>query len=354
VQSSSPNSDTRRWFLKHALAAGLTVANVGRTTRAAQIDESTRASSSFGTGYGVVQTVLGSLDPSQLGFTLTHEHICKDASAIYGGRASSVAKAVDKLKEAKDAGIQSIVDVTTFDVGRDVRIGEEVSRRAGVHIVACTGQHMFAPESHHRRSVEEIAELFIKEIEHGIEDTDIKAGIIKVAARSGTLTQVEVNVFKAAARACKATGVPVTTHTNSRQRGGETQAAIFEEEGLSPTRVVLGHSNDTDDMSYLVGLAKRGYTLGMDHAFWGTAPGATLPWQRRVECVKELVAAGFGRQLFLSNDWVFGDAERDKINPDGLLYTTRNTMPYLRRIGVTGQAIRDMVVENPKHFFGRR
>ena len=261
---------------------------------------------------GVVQTVLGPLDASKLGFTLTHEHICSSPSERFGGRANSVAKAVDKLKEARDAGIDTVVDVTTFDVGRDIRFGEEVSRKSGMQIVACTGQHFFAPESYNARTLEEITELFIREIEQGIDDTDIKAGVIKVAARSDAMTPAEEKVFKAAARASKATGIPVETHTNSRRRGGEKQAEIFEAEGLSPARVSLGHSNDTDDMDYLIGLAKRGYTLGMDHAFWGMAPGATLPWQRRVECIKQLIDAGFVDQLFLSNDWVFGDVEREK------------------------------------------
>jgi predicted metal-dependent phosphotriesterase family hydrolase len=106
-------------------------------------------------------------------------------------------------------------------------------------------------------------------------------------------------------------------------------------------------------VDYLAGLAKRGYTLGMDHAFWGMAPGATLPWQRRVECAKQLIDGGFVDRLFLSNDWVFGDVERDKVNPDGLLYTTRKTIPFLKQIGVSRQAIDAITVENPKRFFSR-
>jgi phosphotriesterase-related protein len=115
----------------------------------------------------------------------------------------------------------------------------------------------------------------------------------------------------------------------------------------------LGHGNDTDDIGYLTSLAKRGYVLGMDHAFWGLAPGATLPWQRRVDCIKQLVDAGFVDRLFLSNDWVFGDLEREKINPDGLLYTTRKTIPYLRQIGVSQQVIRAITLENPRRFYSR-
>jgi len=302
---------------------------------------------------GVVQTVLGPIDASKLGFTLTHEHVGSGSEKIFSSRAGSVADAVDKLKEARDAGIDTVVDVTTFDIERDIRYREEISRKSGMRIVAATGQHMFAPESYDARTLEEITEFFIREIEQGIEDTDIKAGVIKVAARSDIMTRTEEKVFKAAAGASKATGVPIETHSNSRRRAGEKQAEIFDAEGVSPARVSLGHSDDTDDMNYLIGLAKRGYTLGMDHTFWGMAPGATLPWQKRADCIKQLVDAGFVDQIFLSNDWVHGDVEREKVNPDGMLFTIRKTIPYLRQIGVSQQQIHAITVENPKRFFSR-
>lgn len=302
---------------------------------------------------GTVQTVQGPLDVSKLGFTLTHEHVGNSSVKVYGSRANCVAKAVEKLKEARNAGVDTVVDVTTFDIGRDIRFREEISRKSGMQIVVCTGQHLFAPESLNARSVEEIAELFIREIERGIEDTDIKAGVIKVASRSGAMTPAEEKVFKAAARASKATGTPIETHTNSRLRGGEKQIEIFEVEGVSPDRVSLGHSDDTDDLDYLIGLVKRGYTLGMDHTFWGMAPGAELPWQRRAECIKKLVDEGFVNQLFFSNDWVFGDTAREKINPDGMLFTIRKTIPYLKQIGVTERDILAITVDNPARFFRR-
>jgi phosphotriesterase-related protein len=332
---------TRRQFLAQTTAAGILAATSIQCAHPVA-----RA--------GVVQTVLGPLDASKLGFTLTHEHICRCPLKVFGDRANAVAKAVDKLKEARDAGVDTVVDVTTFDIERDIRFGEEVSRKSGMQIVACTGQHLFAPESFNERTVEQITEIFMREIEQGIDGTDIKAGVIKVAARDGKMTPAEEKVFRAAARASKATGIPVQTHSNSRQRGGENQAEVFEAEGLSSTRVALGHSNDTDDMDYHTGLAKRGYTLGMDHAFWGLAPGATLPWQRRVECIKQLADAGFVDRVFLSNDWVFGDLEREEVNPDGLLYTVRKTIPYLQLVGVSQRGIHAMTVGNPRRFFTGR
>lgn len=341
---------TRREFLMRTTAAGLLA--VGPF----QIAHASKANATAGaprTVPSVVQTVLGPLDVSKLGFTLTHEHVGSGSEKIFSSRASSVADAVDKLKEAKDAGVDTIVDVTTFDVGRDIRYREEISRKSGMQIVAATGQHFFAPESYNSRTLEEITELFIREIEEGIEGTDIKAGVIKVAARSDIMTPAEEKVFKAAARAHKVTGIPIATHSNSHLRAGEKQAEIFEAEGVRPTRVSLGHSDDTDDMNYLISLAKRGYTLGMDHTFWGMAPGATLPWQARADCIKQLIDAGFVDKVFLSNDWVHGDVEREKVNPDGMLFTIRKTIPYLKQIGVSEREIQTITIENPRRLFSR-
>ena len=101
-------------------------------------------------------------------------------------------------------------------------------------------------------------------------------------------------------------------------------------------------------MSYLTGLVKRGYTIGMDHMTWGTRgqPGF-LSWQQRAESIKKLVDAGFVDKIFLSHDWYFGisiaasgamDA-MDKMNPDGMLLNSRKTIPYLKQLGVSEQQI---------------
>jgi predicted metal-dependent phosphotriesterase family hydrolase len=83
------------------------------------------------------------------------------------------------------------------------------------------------------------------------------------------------------------------------------------------------------------------------------APGATLPWQKRVKCVKRLIDAGFVDKIFFSNDWVHGDVEREAVNPDGMLFTIRKTIPYLKQLGVSEQQIQAIAIENPKRFFSR-
>ena len=70
---------------------------------------------------------------------------------LFGGRAQFVKVAVDQLKQAKAEGVDSLIDVTTVDLGRDIRLLEEVSRKSGVQIVACTG-HWLDPSQIDERS----------------------------------------------------------------------------------------------------------------------------------------------------------------------------------------------------------
>lgn len=345
---------TRREFLAQVIAAGALAASAPLTA-AAPVEN-------------VVQSVLGPLDAAKLGFTLTHEHLggwTPEFQAKWprgrGDRAAYVAKAVDKLKTIRAAGVDTVVDLSTYDVGRDVRFMKEVSVRSGMQIVACTGQHLFPPESMRARTLEEIAEFFRKEIEAGIDGTGVRAGVIKVATRSNEISAFEDKVLRAAARVSKATGVPIQTHTHARLRAGEEQAGIFESEGVDAARVALGHSDDSGELDYLIGLCKRGYTLDMDHMNYGLAPDAALPWQKRADNIKRLIDAGFTRQLLFSQDSEFSSSllppqardPRERRNPDGMLFNIRKLIPYLLEIGVSKSVIRTITVANPRRFLVR-
>ena len=320
-------------------------------------------------GDGVVQTVLGPLDASKLGFTLTHEHIADAPDDLskwpkaWGGRAEFVAKAVEKLKLVRAAGISTVVDLTTYDVWRDIHFLEEVSRKSGLNLIACTGQRFFPPITHvsmPARTIEGLTQFFRKEIEQGIDGTRIKAGVIKVGVVARDVTALEEVGLRAAARASKGTGVPIRTHTDAAHRGAESQAAILEAEGIDPARVSFDHSDDSGDMDYFLGLVRRGYSLGMDHVHRGTGPNIKPTFERRAECIKLLVDAGFADKIFLSQDAEFGGFLlpeevkdwREKMDPpQGMLFNTRKLIPYLKGIGVSDQQVHTMTVENPKRFF---
>lgn len=318
---------------------------------------------------GRVETVLGPIDVARLGFTLSHEHIAAASAGMwqawpefFGGRAQFVNVAVDQLKEAKDEGVDSLIDVTTIDLGRDIRLLEEIARKSGMQIVACTGHWIDPSRSMNARTADELAEFFVREIQRGIEGTDIKAGIIKVGT-GNTVDPFGEKALRAAARASKATGVPVTTHSPGADRLGEKHAVIFESEGLSPAKACIGHT-DNSAADYQLGLVKRGYYLGMDQVPRGGPPAGTaqsnaLTWDQRYMQIKALVDAGFAERIMIGNDHSIGMSlqptanEKARLgqNPDGMLFVTRKTLPALKKIGVPDPAIRAMMVEAPRRFF---
>ena len=320
-----------------------------------------------------VQTVLGPISGAAMGFTAPHEHILASSTGFmrlwpeqFGGREHFIGSAVERMKAARAAGIDTIVDCTTADLGRDVRLMQDVSRRSGVQIVAATGHWLTPTPSFEARSADELAEFFTLEITRGIEDTGVRPGVIKAASEGDKMTPFQENVFRAAARASRRTGIPVTTHSDARRRGGERQAAIFEQEGLDPRMVCIGHSDESAEFDYLAGLARRGYTLGIDHLFYGLSAmgGGTEgspSWQGRVEMIRRLIDAGFNDRLFLANDWFFAltiaptgsnEALAER-NPDGNLFNMRRTIPRLLELGVTPEQVRMITVANPRTFFAR-
>ena len=311
-----------------------------------------------------VNTVLGPIDSSELGFTLSHEHItlgAAGAAATYPGfqdRQAIADAAAAALSEAYAGGVRAIIDVTTFDLGRDVALMQEVSRRSGVHAIPCTGNHLAVPRIFWGAPVDRVAALFIREIAEGIENTGVKAGIIKVASDRGGVTENEEIVLRAAARASNATGTRISTHTWSPDRVGEQQVRILKEEGVDLNRVYIGHSNDDTDLGYLTGLLEQGVWLGLDRYPGGRIPG-TPKWEERTAVVKRLIDAGWAHRLMLSHDHSTPAVqpspelrrEREQFNPDGYLFITRNVLPRLRELGAADTDIQAMMVDNPRRFF---
>jgi phosphotriesterase-related protein len=311
-----------------------------------------------------INTVLGPLDTSRLGVTLSHEHVVVTSAGIphvypeFVDRAGTIETAVAELGQAYAEGVRTIVDVTTFDLGRDVRMLEEVSRRSGVQIVCATGTWRDIPRAFWNASPDTIARLYVREIEEGIEGTGIKAGIIKVANDAEGVTPEGEIILRAAARAHRATGAPISTHTWAPARVGEQQVRIFENEGIDLSRVYVGHSNDTTDLDYLLGLLRRGVWLGLDR-FPGRQTDVTPDWAGRTQTAKQLIDAGFAHRIMLGHDRSVTlthdnatqrDARR-RANPDGYLFIARNVLPRLREWGVSEEIVHQIMVENPRRFF---
>ncbi len=315
----------------------------------------------------IVNTVLGPLDTSKLGFTLSHEHVIVSSAGIqqtypeFIDRAGTLKRAIVEFKQMCAEGVQTVVDVTTPDLGRDIPMLQEVSRASGINIISCTGTWLDIPRVFWAASPDDIARLYVREIEKGVDGTAVKAGIIKVAHDMGGVSAAGEIVLRAAARASNATGLPISTHTYAPERTGEQQLRILQAEGVALNRVYVGHSNDTMDLDYLAGLLKKGVWLGLDRLPGGNMPG-TPDREGRAQTVKRLVDAGWAHRLMLGHDWSVTlsiatkerQVERRQRNPDGYLFITRRFIPRLKELGVPQSAIDQMMIDNPRRFFEGR
>ena len=302
-----------------------------------------------------VNSVLGPLDTADFSFTLSHEHVMNSSAGIpqiypeFIDRQGIIEGAQAALAEARAEGVRTIVDLSTIDLGRDIRLMEEVSRRSGVQVIAATGVWHDIPRHFRTTTPDILASLFTREIEEGIEGTGIKAGIIKVANDKGGVTEAGEIILRAAARTHKATRTPISTHTWAPERVGEQQVRIFEEEGVDLGRVYVGHSNDSADTDYLLGLLRKGVWLGLDR-YPGRQPG-TPQWEERTRVVASLIDAGYAHRIMLSHDWCVNTPEAFSYNPDGYLFITRRVLPYLKELGVPQEVVDQITIENPRRFF---
>ncbi len=307
-----------------------------------------------------VETALGPIDGSELGFTLSHEHVftCNSADNhwypwLYDFDASRRV-ILERLAAARAVGVQTLIDLTTPDLGRDSELVREMSEQSGMHVICATGMWRIAPMSFTNRDPDEIADIFVREIEVGIGDTGIKAGAIKVANDMEGVTEAYDSTIRGAARACKRTGTPISTHHWALLEVGRRQVEIFQEEDAPMDRIAIGHSADTADVEYLEDLLKAGVYLSMDR--YPGRPGRAS-WQERNASVKTLIERGWADKIMLGHDGTtpllrVGQTEvpDDPTGPNGYAFLSTTAIPAMLEDGIPQETIDLMTIEVPRRF----
>jgi phosphotriesterase-related protein len=327
-------------------------------------------------GMASVETVRGPVDTSELGRTLMHEHIFVLTPEVqvnfpqeWGSEESRVADAVAKLKAAAAQGTRTIVDPTVIGLGRYipriVTIAEQVPE---LNIIVATGCYTYdtVPFYFHYRGPalaaavgidvpDPMVDMFVADITEGIAGTRVKAAFLKCAIDEYGMTPDVARIMRAVAQAHRRTGAPITIHTHPTSHTGLEVKKLLAEEGVDPTRVVLGHSGDSTDADHLSELADAGFILGMDR-FGIHAGGATF--EKRCDIVVEMCRRGYADQMVLSHD---AACYIDWIDPNVIalmdqwnyLHIGQDVLPYLLDHGVTEEQIETMLVANPRRYFER-
>jgi phosphotriesterase-related protein len=311
-----------------------------------------------------VNTVRGPVDSALLGRTLMHEHIFVlspeiDKTSEEWDEPSQQERAVEKLRELKDRGIDTLVDLTVIGLGRYLpRIMEIAAQVPAINVVVATGVYTYndVPMYFHFQGPgtilggpEPMVDLFVREIREGIGETGVRAGILKCASDRPGITSGVERVLRAVARAHRLTGVPITTHTPTPpEPWGLEQQRVFKEEGVDLSRVVIGHSGGTVNTDYHLSLIDNGSYLGFDH--FGL-PGITL--EERVASVARLCERGYAERIVLSHDamcfvdW-FPRSMMDSNQTWRWTYISDFVLPEMRARGISEQDITTMLVDNPR------
>jgi len=308
-----------------------------------------------------VRTVTGPIDTAALGFTLMHEHVFVLSEGVNANfphlwnHEDRVSQAIAALKEAKAHGVSSIVDLTVLGLGREVKLVRDIARQAGIQVVVATGLYTYDELPHYfaSRSADHMADCFVRDIEQGIQGTDIKAAILKCATDEKGLTPGVEKVLRAVATAHRRTGVPISTHTHAATQRGLDQQRIFTEEGVDLSRVIIGHSGDSEDVDYLEKLMAAGSCIGMDR--FGI--DSFLPTDRRVATIAKLCARGRADRMVLAHDascyidWFEPALVKQAMPRWHFCHIPDDVVPALRQAGVTDDQIRTMTVDNPRRIF---
>jgi phosphotriesterase-related protein len=309
-----------------------------------------------------VETVNGPIDVEELGLTLIHEHFRTTDEAgrfqfphLYDEQGEWDA-AMHDANAVKGHGVKTVVEPSAMFLQRDAAFSKRVADESGLNVLLPTGVYTYEhlPQSLGNRTEDQLAEIFVHDIEQGIQGTGIKAAFIKCAADEPGVTPNVEKVHRAAARTSQQTGRPIMAHSRPASGTGLDQMRIFSQEGADPARVQVAHTGDTDDLDYIERLLDTGCWIGMDR--YGL--DIFLPTEQRQKTVLALLEKGHANRMFLSQDWCstldwFTPEMEEQLKPTAapnwsMTFLFEQVIPELKGRGMTDEQLNQMMVENPK------
>jgi len=249
-----------------------------------------------------IRTVLGDISPDEFGPALVHEHILVDFieaekfSRDRYNREEVFEVMLPYLARIKNLGVKGFVECTPAYMGRDAELLVRFSKALGIHILTNTGLYKepHLPKFAFEYSADQLADLWIKEILEGVEDTPIKAGFIKIAVNPGIIAPIQQKIVRAAARCSLATGAVIACHT-ANGAAAMHLLKILDEEGLENDRLIVVHADAEENIKYHLEIARRGAWVEYDGLSQNTS-------EKILKLLRFMVDQGFEEQILLSQD----------------------------------------------------
>ncbi|TNN67480.1 Phosphotriesterase-related protein [Liparis tanakae] len=340
---------------------------------------------------GKVQTVLGLVDPDQLGRTMTHEHLTMTFDCCYsppppGDEAvaenpfqmqhmhwlrqnpyscrenlllrQETGAVQDELLAFREAGGGAVVENTTAGIDRDLPTLKRLSENTGVHVIAGAGYYVDCThtEATKRASVEELTDVIVGEVLRGADGTDIRCGVIGEIGTGWPITESEAKVLRATAHAQAQLGCPVIVHPGRDPAAPAEIVRILQEAGGDISRTVMSHLDRTIfDEGELLEFAKLGSFLEYD--LFGTEmlnypfnPELDMPSDcQRVKTLGFLVKEGYGDKILVAHD-IHTKNRLTKYGGHGYSHILRNIVPKMLTRGISQQQVDQILIGNPKRW----
>ena len=292
---------------------------------------------------GKIQTVLGLIDPQDLGLTMTHEHLLIDFSVMFNPTPDVTTQrmahapvsmenlgwirqycysnldnllvldedtAIEEATLYQRHGGGAIVDATTIGIGRDPLALARISRGAGVHVVMGAGYIVAAAEPNqiNKKDENDIFQEITKDIQTGVGNTGIKAGIIGEIGCTWPLMPNEIKVLKASARAQLETGASILIHPGRDEKAPIEILSILADSGADLSRVIMGHLDRTvSSIDILEELADTGCVLewdlfGNEVSFYQPSDFDMPSDAERLNFIRQMIDIGLGERIVISHD----------------------------------------------------
>lgn len=296
-----------------------------------------------------VQTVTGPISPADLGRTLAHEHfftVTYDSPGMY---LADPEIALLELSDARDVGTRSVIDLTTWDLGRDPAALRKLSERSGTNIVMGTGWyiHKTYPAMINEASTDELAQILIHDIEEG--EHGVRPGVIGEIGVAGDFVDArEERVLRAVARAHAATNLTIFIH-QQRVFSGPAALRILREEGIDPHRVVFCHMDSITDSSVHRQAVDLGVWLSYDRIQGWDLVHQLRPWEvdHRRDLLEDARRGGYLNRILMSTDCcVKGDLRR--YGGPGYSYTHGDFAASLVERGFSRDELSVLFDDNPR------
>ena len=332
---------------------------------------------------GRVQTVLGLIDPSDLGATLMHEHIlwdirtpdqrgdtdqgpeidlCNCWKINYGQikaprnyQLSCEATASAEVAEVRAAGGRSIVEMSCGGLAPDPAGLVAVSRASDVRIVMGCGHYVdqYQDPANRARSVDDFAAEITGQVLEGAWGTDIRAGIIGEIGCQAPWTELEKRVMQGALLAQAETGAAINVHPGRDPDQPQEVADFVKSAGGDIGRVIISHIDRTIfDETRLLRLADSGCVLEFD--LFGTEQSyyrlsdIDMPNDAvRLRLIRALIDHGHLERVVISHD-ICSRTRLSAFGGHGYGHIFNNVLPMMRRRGFSAAEIDAIMVGNPK------